>query len=178
MDQDQQIKRQRVQKWRQEPAVVRVEHPTKVERARSLGYKAKQGIIVARTKVRKGARRKKRPSRGRRPKRMGVLKITGKKSLQMMAEERTSRKFPNLEVLNSYHVGSDGTREYFEVILLDPHHPSIKSDPQLAWVLERHQRGRAYRGITRAGRKVRGLTTKGRGTERRRPGVRARGRAR
>jgi len=177
MDPDPQIHRQRMQQWRKDPAVVRIERPTKIERARSLGYKAKQGIIVTRAKVRKGARRKARPARGRRPKRMGLLKITAKKNLQVIAEERTSRRFPNLEVLSSYHVGSDGTREYFEVILLDPHHPSIKSDPQLAWVLERHQRGRVYRGLTRAGRKARGLTRKGKGAERLRPGVRARGRA-
>ncbi|MFH0956290.1 MAG: 50S ribosomal protein L15e, partial [Candidatus Aenigmatarchaeota archaeon] len=29
--------------WREEPTVKRVERPTRIDRARSLGYKAKQG---------------------------------------------------------------------------------------------------------------------------------------
>ncbi|MEW6222073.1 MAG: 50S ribosomal protein L15e [Candidatus Hadarchaeota archaeon] len=172
-----QTARQRMRRWRMEDTIVRVDRPTDIKRARSLGYKAKQGIVVARASVRKGGRRKVRPTRGRRPKRMGVLKITAKKNLQLMAEERAARRFPNLEVLNSYHAGSDGTHEYFEVILLDPHHPSIKSDPQLGWISESHQRGRVHRGLTRSGRRVRGLLWKGKGAERLRPGVRARGRA-
>ena len=32
----------------------RVEKPTRIDRARSLGYKAKPGFVVARAKVRKG----------------------------------------------------------------------------------------------------------------------------
>ncbi|MEM1874869.1 MAG: 50S ribosomal protein L15e, partial [Candidatus Hadarchaeales archaeon] len=117
------VMKERLIKWRKGPAIVRVERPTKPRRARSLGYKPKQGIIVVRVRVRKGGRRKPRPSRGRKPKRMGVRKITPGKSLQVIAEERAARKFPNMEVLNSYHVASDGTHEYYEVILVDPHHP-------------------------------------------------------
>ncbi|MEM2878382.1 MAG: 50S ribosomal protein L15e, partial [Candidatus Hadarchaeales archaeon] len=127
-------------------------------------------------RVRKGGRRKERPSRGRRPKRMGVNKIVPKKSIQLIAEERAARKFPNLEVLNSYHVRSDGKREYFEVILVDPHHPVIMNDPRINWICDRSQRGRVFRGLTRAGRKSRGLTRKGMGAEGIRPSVRARGR--
>ncbi|MDI6642933.1 MAG: 50S ribosomal protein L15e [Candidatus Hodarchaeaceae archaeon] len=168
------LMRSRMREWRREPVIVRVEHPTKLARARALGYKAKQGIIVVRTRVRKGGRRKVRPTRGRRPKRMGVSKIVPKKSIQLIAEERVSRKYPNLEVLNSYHLGSDGTREYFEVIMLDPHHPAIRSDPQLGWIASKAQRGRAHRGLTRAGRKTRGLMARGKGAERIRPSVRAR----
>jgi large subunit ribosomal protein L15e len=107
---------------------------------------------------------------------MGVRKLTPKKSLQLIAEERAARKFPNLEVLNSYHLASDGTREYFEIIMLDPHHPAIRSDPQLRWVADGKQRGRVFRGLTHAGKVVRGMLRRGRGTERMRPSVRARGR--
>lgn len=168
------LMRSRMREWRKGPAVARVERPTRLARARALGYKAKQGVVVVRARVRKGGRRKVRPSRGRRPKRMGVLKIVPKKSIQLIAEERAARKYPNLEVLNSYPIGSDGTRKYFEVIMLDPNHPAIRSDPQLGWIVSRSQRGRVYRGLTLAGRKARGLRWKGKGAEGIRPSVRAR----
>lgn len=170
------LMRSRMREWRHGPAIERVERPTRLERARALGYKPKQGVVLVRVRVRKGGRRKERPSRGRRPKRMGVLKIVPKKSLQLIAEERAARKYPNLEVLNSYPLGSDGMYEYFEVIMLDPHHPVIRSDPNYSWVANKAQRGRVYRGLTRAGRKARGLMVKGKGAERMRPSVRARGR--
>lgn len=166
--------RTRFPEWRKAPAVQRLERPTKLERARSLGYKAKQGVVVVRVRVRKGGRRKARPSRGRRPKRMGVLKIVPKKSIQLIAEERAARKYPNLEVLNSYIIGMDGTRKYYEVIMLDPSHPAILSDSQLGWIAGKAQRGRVHRGLTRAGRKSRGMLRKGKGAERIRPSVRAR----
>ncbi|MFB6254576.1 MAG: 50S ribosomal protein L15e, partial [Halobacteriaceae archaeon] len=63
---------QRKQEWREQGAIERVERPTRLDKARSLGYKAKQGIIVARVSVRKGNARKKRFNAGRRTKRMGV----------------------------------------------------------------------------------------------------------
>ena len=166
--------KQRMHEWRHGPAVVRVAKPTRLDRAHALGYKAKQGVVVARAKVRKGGRRKVRPWRGRRPKRMGIRKIVPKKNIQFMAEERVARKYPNLEVLNSYPLGSDGQHEYFEVIMLDPSHPAIQSDPDFAWVTNVAHRGRAFRGLTRAGRKSRGLLRKGKGAEKVRPSVRSR----
>ncbi len=172
----QEIVHHRIREWHRGSAITRVKRPSRLDRARALGYKAKQGIIVVRARVRKGGRRKPRPSRGRRPKRMGVSKIVPKKSLQLIAEERVARKYTNLEVLGSYFAGSDGTHEYFEVIMVDPAHPVVKSDPRLNWVCNRSQRGRVYRGLTRAGRKMRGLLFKGKGSERMRPSVRARGR--
>ena len=33
---------------------MRIEHPTRLDKARKLGYKAKQGFVVARTRVRRG----------------------------------------------------------------------------------------------------------------------------
>lgn len=168
------LMKSRMREWRKGAAIVRVEHPTRLTRARALGYKAKQGIIIVRARVRKGGRRKVRPSRGRRPKRMGVLKIVPKKNIQLIAEERAARKYTNLEVLNSYPLGSDGTHKYFEIILLDPNHPAIRNDPQLGWIADEAQRGRVHRGLTRAGRKARGLIRKGKGAERIRPSVRAR----
>src|SRR5512137_1372951 len=98
----------RMQVWRREGSVVRLEHPTRIDRARNLGYKAKQGIIVVRARIRRGGRRKSRYVRARRSARMGVNRITAGKSLQRIAEERASVKYPNMEVLNSYWVGQDG----------------------------------------------------------------------
>ena len=100
---------------------------------------------------------------------MGMRRMTPAKSLQRIAEERASRKFPNMEVLNSYWVGEDGRYKWFEVILVDGHHPSIQSDRNLAWLTDPAHRGRAERGKTSAGMKGRGMRKRGRGTEKTRP---------
>jgi large subunit ribosomal protein L15e len=165
--------RQRLIEWRKQPAITRIEKPTRLDRARKLGYKAKQGFVMARVKVRRGGLRKKRPKAGRRQKRMGVKKFKPAKSLRLIAEERTARKFPNLEVLNSYWVGEDGRSKWFEVILVDPHHPVIKADENVNWIRQKQHRGRTFRGLTSAGRKVRGLRRKGRGAEKVRPSRKA-----
>lgn len=154
---------ERVPKWRRQKAIQRIEKPTRLDRARSLGYKAKKGFIIVRTRVRRGSMRKSRFKGGRRPKRMGVRKITTKKSLKRIAEERVARKYPNLEVLNSYWVWEDGKYKYYEIILVDPHHPNIKNDPRINWI--REQKGRAFRGLTSEGKKNRGLRNKGKGAE-------------
>ncbi|MHC1610069.1 MAG: 50S ribosomal protein L15e [Candidatus Methanospirareceae archaeon] len=151
------FRRLRLKEWRKEPAVIRLERPTRLDRARSLGYKAKHGIIVVRAKVRRGGLRKRRPKRGRRPKRMGVHKITPGKSLQRIAEERAARKYPNMEVLNSYWVAEDGKRRWYEIILVDPANPEIKSDKTLNWICDPSHKGRVFRGKTSAGQKGRGL---------------------
>ena len=98
----------RMQEWRREGSVVRVERPTRIDRARTLGYKAKQGIAVCRVQVRRGGRRASRYVRARRTAAMGKNSKTMGKSIQRIAEERASKKFPNMEVLNSYWVGQDG----------------------------------------------------------------------
>ncbi len=148
---------ERLVRWRRQPAVVRVERPTRPDRARELGYKAKQGFVIARVRVRRGGRRKSRPRSGRKPGSMGVKKITPAKSIKRIAEERCARKFPNLEVLNSYYVAEDGKYKWYEVILVDPHHPVIKSDPKINWITEPVHKGRVFRGLTSAGKKSRGL---------------------
>jgi large subunit ribosomal protein L15e len=153
------LMRQRLIEWRQQHTVTRIERPTRLDRARKLGYKAKQGFVMARVKVRRGGLRKLRPRAGRRPKRMGVAKFKPSKSLRLIGEERVGRKFPNLEVLNSYWVGEDGVSKWFEVIMVDPQHPQIRNDPDLKWLL--NAKGRAFRGLTSAGIKSRGLRFKG-----------------
>jgi len=160
---------QRKQEWRQEGAIERIDRPTRLDRARSLGYKAKQGVVVARVSVRKGNARKQRFTAGRRTKRMGVNRIGRVKNLRAIAEERATRKFRNLRVLNSYWVGEDGSQKWFEVILLDPNHPAIENDDDLNWICADDQAGRVFRGKTAAGRAHRGLRKRGKGTERTRP---------
>lgn len=160
---------QRKQQWRREGTFERIERPTRLDRARSLGYKAKQGIVVVRSRVRKGKARKSRFTAGRRSKRQGVNRITRTKNLQRIAEERTGRKYPNLEVLNSYWVGEDGSHKWFEVILVDPNHPAIENDDDLNWICDPSNRRRTYRGLTSAGRRHRGLQNRGKGAEKVRP---------
>ena len=157
--------------WRRGPSFVRVEHPLRIDRARELGFRAKPGYVVVRARVRRGGRRKPWPMGGRHPKRRGMNKITMAKSIQRMAEERVSKRHPNMEVLNSYWIGEDGGHKYYEVILVDPQHPAIKNDPKINWICEPQHRGRAFRGLTSAGRKGRGLMYKGKGAERARPSI-------
>jgi large subunit ribosomal protein L15e len=128
------LMRQRVIRWRRQPSIVRIDRPTRLDRARRLGYKAKKGFVVVRVRVRRGGRRKPRPRMGRRQKRMGVSKYTPAKGLKLIAEERAARRYPNLEVLNSYWVWEDGTSKWFEVIFVDPHHPSVRSDKAVGWM--------------------------------------------
>ncbi len=166
------LMRQRLIEWRKQQTVTRIERPTRLDKARKLGYKAKQGFVIARTKVRRGGLRKIRPKAGRRPKRMGVNKFKPAKSLRLIAEERTARKFPNLEVLNSYWVGEDGRSKWFEVILVDPSSPSITNDKDINWITEKQHKRRVYRSLTSAGKKIRSLRNRGRGAEKVRPSKR------
>ena len=158
-------------KYRKGRSVERVERPTKLHRARTLGYKAKQGYIVVRARIRKGGMHKVRPKRGRKPRAMGVSKYTTGKNLQWVAEERVQRKYPNMEVLNSYKVYADGRSWYYEVILVDPSHPAIKADPKINWICEAPHKRRVSRGLTSSGRKARGLHKKGWGSEKTRPSL-------
>lgn len=128
------LMRERVIVWRRQPTIVRIVKPTRIDRARRLGYKAKKGFVVVRARVRRGGRRKPRPKMGRRQKRMGVKKYTPAKSIKLIAEERVARKYPNLEVIGSYWVWEDGVSKWFEVVLVDPNSPSIKSDKDIGWI--------------------------------------------
>lgn len=163
------IMKQRAIQWRRQPTVIRVERPTRLDRARKLGYKAKQGFVVVRVRVRRGWLKRPRPRAGRRPKRMGVTKIKLAKSLRLVAEERAGRKFPNLEVFSSYWVWEDGRFKWYEIVMVDPHHPVIQSDENVNWICESVHRRRVFRGLTSAGKKMRGLHHKGRGAEKLRP---------
>ena len=163
----------RLIEWRREKNFKRVEQPLRIDRARALGYKAKQGYIIVRAKVRKGGLRKPSIRGGRKPKKRGIKKITAAKNVQRIAEERTAKRYPNMEVLNSYWIGADGRYHYYEVILVDPHHPAIRNDSNINWISNPANKRRVLRGKTSTGQKGRGLRHKGRGAEKVRPSIRA-----
>jgi len=158
----------RLIKWRREPTIVRVERPLRLDRARTLGYRAKKGFIVARVKVLRGGRQRQKFKSKRKSKNLRRTKIV-EKNYQSVAEERCQKKFINLEVLNSYYVGKDGRHYWYEVIMVDPSSPEIKSDRKINWVCEKQHKHRSLRGLTSAGRKGRGLRKKGKGAEKVRP---------
>jgi large subunit ribosomal protein L15e len=158
---------ERLVKWRQESSLEKIDNPTRIPKARQLGYKAKEGFVVVRSRVKKGGTKRKRLKAGRRPKRAGQSRFSSKKSKQVIAEQRASSKYENLEVLDSYWVAEDGNRKWFEVIMVDPDHPQIKSDDDLNWIAD--DRDRAERGVTPAAKSSRGLDNKGTGAEKVRP---------
>lgn len=163
----------RLIQWRKEENFSRVEKPLRIDRARSLGYKAKPGYIIVRARVRRGGLRKPKIKGGRKAAAKGITKITMGKSTQRIAEERTAKRYPNMEVLNSYWVGEDGKNHYYEVILVDPVHPTIMNDPKINWITDTSNKRRVLRGKTSAGRRGRGLHKKGKGAEKIRPSLRA-----
>jgi len=80
-----------------------------------------------------------------------------------------------MEVMNSYMVAEDGMSKWYEVLLLDPHKSEVSKDPERKGIVNKSQRGRAFRGKTSIARKSRGLTKKGKGAEKIRPSIRAKG---
>jgi large subunit ribosomal protein L15e len=161
--------------WRESNTVVKVEKPLRLDRARALGYKAKKGIIVVRVRLKRGGRKRSRVGvKGRK-----TTKQTNRKTLKMnykwVAEIRAARKYKNLEVLNSYEIGKDGKHYFYEVIMVDPSKPEIKSDRTLKWISSGKNSKRAERGLTSAAKKSRGLRGKS-PTKKVRPSLRARNR--
>jgi len=162
------ILKERIIEWRKGKAVVRIAHPTRLDRARALGYKAKKGYIVVRARLLRSKRQRPLIRKGRRSKHRRRKKVVGK-SYQWIAEERVNDRYVNCEVLGSYYLFKDGKYIFFEVILGE--RELLKNYPEMGWIKD--SAGRAYRGITSAGRKSRGLLGKGKGYEKNRPSLRA-----
>ncbi len=143
--------------WRSEEAVTKLERPTRLDRARALGYKAKKGFVIVRVRVKRGGHKRPKPNKGRK-----TRKQTNKKILRMsyrwVAEQRAQKKYPNLEVLNSYKLSKDGQHYFYEVILVDYSRPEIINS-ELNWITKKTNQNRVYRGLTSAGVKSRGLRT-------------------
>ena len=85
-----------VRKWRKGNAIVRVDKPTNIVRARALGYKAKKGYITVRGRIRKGGRRRPKPAKGRNPAKMGLVHFTPGQKRQSIMEQRVGKKYPNM----------------------------------------------------------------------------------
>ncbi len=164
--------KERLIEWRRQDVLTKIERPTRLDRARSSGYKAKKGISMIRVRVKRGGRKRTQIKKGRRSKTSRRRKIVGM-SYQWIAEQKCQRKYKNLEVLNSYFVAEDGVHRWFEVIMVDPYRPEIKADKKLAWMAWRKHTNRVLRGKTSAGRSSRGLRNKGKGAEKLRPSRRA-----
>ncbi len=147
--------------WRAGNVITKLEHPTRLDRARTLGYKAKKGFLVFRVIVNRGGRHNPKANGNRRTHRASLMKIL-RMNYRWVAEQRLQRAHVNLEVLNSYLIGKDGKHYFFEVIAVDRNAPEIKNSPDFAWINSRTNKFRALRGLTSAGRKSRGMRTKSR----------------
>ncbi|KAI7994515.1 60S ribosomal protein L15 [Camellia lanceoleosa] len=159
---------QKVRCWeyRQLPSIVRVIHPTHPNKARRLGYKAKQGYVIYRIRVRRGGRKRPVPKGivyGK-PTNQGVTQLKFQRSKRSVAEERAGRKLGGLK---------DSTYKYFEVILVDHAHNAIRNDPRINWICNPVHKHRELRGLTSAGKKYRGLRGKGHLNHKARPSRRA-----
>uniref|UniRef100_UPI003510D2CC Ribosomal protein L15 n=1 Tax=Plasmodium falciparum (isolate 3D7) TaxID=36329 RepID=UPI003510D2CC len=166
----------RVRTWeyRQLPVVHRVSKPSRPDKARRLGYKAIQGFVIYRVRVRRGDR-KKRVKKGvhGKPKHQGVHKQKSTRNLKSVAEGKVGKSIcGNLRVLNSYWVGQDAVYKYYEVILVDPNHNAVRNNPKINWICNPHKH-RELRGLTSAGKKYRGLRVKGHLSAKSRPSIRA-----
>ncbi|MDA1196924.1 MAG: 50S ribosomal protein L15e [Nanoarchaeota archaeon] len=146
----QDIWKQRVIDWKKEPTTLRIPRPTRIDRARSLGYKAKQGYIVVRQRLMRQKRMRPKFASGRRSRAMRRKKVVNM-SYQWIAEQRAAKDFKNCEVLNSYYVAETGQYMWYEIILVDKTHPVIQKDKKINWIVD--VRGRAARGLTSAARK-------------------------
>ena len=117
--------------WRKQNAIIRIAKPSRISRARRLGYKAKQGIVVVRMRVGTGGMRRQRPRGGRRPKHLGVTRIKAAVSMKQVAERRVLERYRNMKLLGSYFLYKDGMHYWYEIILADPSHKRIAKDKEI-----------------------------------------------
>ncbi|KAI9753815.1 MAG: hypothetical protein M4579_004996 [Chaenotheca gracillima] len=151
----------RVRCWelRQLNVIHRASRPSRPDKARRLGYKAKQGFVIYRVRVRRGGRKRPVPKGATygKPTNQGVNQLKYQRSLRSTAEGRVGKRCANLRVLNSYWVNQDSTYKYYEVILVDPQHKAIRRDPRINWIVNPVHKHRESRGLTATGKKSRGL---------------------
>jgi large subunit ribosomal protein L15e len=152
----------RIRAWqyRQLTRLHRVPRTTRPDKARRMGYRAKQGFVIYRVCMRRGGR--KRPvAKGcpyGKPKSSGAVNEQKPvRNLQAIAEGRAGKRLRGLRVLNSYWVAQDSTYKYFEVILIDSHHKTIRRDPRMNWICRTVHKHREQRGLTAACKRSRGL---------------------
>src|SRR3989344_4341620 len=92
---DQKVLRNRMIGWRKSLAVEEVDKPLRLDRARNLGYKDKEGFKVVRVRLKRGGHKRPRPNKGRRSKRLHTRKNL-KMNYQWIAEQRVEKKYKNL----------------------------------------------------------------------------------
>lgn len=84
----------RVRCWqfRQLNSIHRAPRPTRPDKARRLGYKAKQGYVIYRVRIRRGGRKRKVPKGATygKPTNQGVTELKFQRSLQSVAEVNLS----------------------------------------------------------------------------------------
>ncbi|BEJ16648.1 hypothetical protein CspHIS471_0600490 [Cutaneotrichosporon sp. HIS471] len=153
------VARVRCWEYRQLAVIHRAARPSRPDKARRLGYKAKQGYVIYRVRVRRGNRKKPAPKGATygKPVRQGINHLKYQRGLQTTAEERVGRRCGNLRVLNSYEVAADGVYKFYEVILIDPSHKAIRRDARINWICNPVHKHREARGLTSEGKKNRGL---------------------
>ncbi|KAL5108602.1 60S ribosomal protein L15 [Taenia crassiceps] len=127
--------------------LLRMSRPSRPDKARRLGYKAKQGFVIFRTRVRRGGRKRPVPKGATygKPTNEGVNQLKNQRSIQATAEVC-------LRIFNVYLL-----RIALVVICVDPNHSAIRRDPAIRWICKAHQKHREQRGLTSATRKSRGL---------------------
>merc|ERR1712224_30222 len=155
--------RLRCWEYRQLPGIVRIKRPSRSDAAKRAGYKAKQGYVIYRVRVRRGNRKKPQPNGivyGR-PSNHGITLLKPKRNLRVVAEGRVGRRCGSLRLLNSYWINQDSTYKYFEVIMIEPFHKVTRHDCRINWICYPTHIHREMRGITCAGRHSRGLSGKG-----------------
>ncbi|KAI8823524.1 ribosomal protein L15e [Fimicolochytrium jonesii] len=151
--------RVRCWEYRQLNVIHRASRPSRPDKARRLGYKAKQGYVIYRIRVRRGNRKRLAP-KGQvygKPASQGISQLKYQRSARATAEERVGRKCGNLRVLNSYWVNQDATYKFFEVIAVDPQHKAIRRDPRINWIVDPVHKRREARGLTAIGKQNRGI---------------------
>ncbi|MFH1056686.1 MAG: 50S ribosomal protein L15e [Candidatus Micrarchaeota archaeon] len=123
--------RKRLQAWRKQSSVFRVEKPTNPLSAREVGFKAKREFVVVRVRTPKGKYRRKKPDLGRKPAKNRAKENPGK-PWQWFAEKKAKRYHKNLRVLGSYWIGQTGSDQYFEVVLKNEMDSTPKRMPVMA----------------------------------------------
>ncbi|GAA5972726.1 hypothetical protein JCM11641_002991 [Rhodosporidiobolus odoratus] len=151
--------RVRCWEYRQLNVCHRASRPSRPDKARRLGYKAKQGFVIYRIRVRRGNRKRPVPKGATygKPTNQGVNQLKFQRSLRSTAEERVARRCGGLRVLNSYWINQDGVYKYYEVILVDPSHKAVRRDARINWICNPVHKRRESRGLTSAGKQNRGI---------------------
>eukprot|EP00917_Polyrhabdina_sp_WS-2016_P004409 GHVP01010062.1.p2 GENE.GHVP01010062.1~~GHVP01010062.1.p2 ORF type:complete len:203 (+),score=27.69 GHVP01010062.1:8-616(+) len=147
--------------YRQRSEIETSSSSVRPEKARLLGYKKKLGYTICRVRIRRGGRKVNKKARAKgKPINHGIKKRKIKENLQALAEKKAGKFCSNLRLLNSYWVAEDPTYKYYESILIDPQHNSIRNNKEINWICNGKHKHRESRGLTSAGRKHRGIAKK------------------